>query len=455
MDACQCYSSENDDHSVIWHGFFSDITERKLIAEQLQKSEDRLQSIFNSLHEVIWSVEMPGNNYGFISPSCERMFGYTQQEIMDQPDILFKIVHPDDLALFQSGTELLSHSEGSSLEYRIITRQGAIKWVNDRTRVVKDETGAIVRIEGIITDITERKKNEINLRNSEERFHLALQFTEAGLWDWDLDTGKVYYSDTWKSMLGYSDEEIGDSFEDWHALWHPEDAEIIERALKDYLNKKAEKYEVEYRLRCKSGHWRWVLTKGQMIQDEYERPVRWIGTNIGIDRRKKLENDLLSTTALQTILMNLAIHFINLPLEQLNNAIAEALTEVGEYVQADRAYLFSYDFGSNTTSNTHEWCNSGIEPQIEILQNVPVDDLTDWLTAHLANNIMLIENVQELPEESFLRSVLDPQQIKSIVTVPLFTGNELTGFLGFDSVKNYKNGVKPRSYCCASWLRYL
>ncbi len=426
------------DGRVIWHGYLTDVTDKKEITEQLKQSEERLQSIFNHLHEVIWSVEMPENQYGFISPSCERLFGYTQQEILNRPQLQFEMVHPDDEIIFQSGNQNLADVEGGSVEYRIITKSGEIKWVHERTRVIKDESGSVVRIEGILTDISDRKHSELVLKQSEERFDLALSFTEAGLWDWNIETGYVYYSDTWKKLLGFEPDEIQNNFEEWRKRWHPDDEAMVNRAINEYLNKLTDKYEVEYRIKTKSGDWKWVVTKGKIIFDAQDKPIRWIGTNSDISLRKELEQDLRFTTAMQEILMNMAGNMINLPVEKLDEAIQDSLALVGEFAETDRAYLFSYDFVNMTASNTHEWCNKGIEPQIEYLQNGSIEDIPDWIAAHKKNEVMVVDDVSLLEPGSGLRNILEPQDIKSLIAVPLRSGDQLIGFLGFDSVRSLK-----------------
>jgi len=424
--------------AVLWHGYITDITDKKHITEDLRKSKEQLQAIFNSLHEVIWSAEMPDNKMTFISPSCQQMFGYSPEEIMKDPQIQFNLVHPDDVVLFQSGNmDILNLNEGT-LEYRIITPQGQIKWLLDQTHVVKDENDNVIRIEGIISDISERKQIEIILKQNEERFDLALSFTEAGLWDWDMQNGGVYYTDTWKSMLGYQPEEIENTFEGWKQLWHPDDAEVITQAMEEYLNQKRKSYDVECRLKCKTGEWKWVQTKGKIIHNEDGEPIRWIGTNTDISKRKDLEKELIFNSSLQKILMEMAVNFINLPINQLDEAIQHALAEVGKFAETDRSYLFNYDFENQTTSNTYEWCNIGIEPQITELQNLSIDDLQDWLEKHLKNEVMIVEDIQLLPVTSTLRSILEPQEINSLITVPIYIDEKLSGFLGFDSVKNKK-----------------
>jgi len=130
------------------------------------------------------------------------------------------------------------------------------------------------------------------LRESEERFNLAITGTGAGLWDWDMVNDTVYFSLQWKAMLGYEDHEIENAFSGWKKLWHPDDVTRIEEALKDYLDEKTTRYEIEHRLRHKDGDWRWILTRGDIIKDHDGKPYRWVGTNLDITARKQVEEDI-------------------------------------------------------------------------------------------------------------------------------------------------------------------
>jgi PAS domain S-box-containing protein len=147
----------------------------------------------------------------------------------------------------------------------------------------------------ITTDISERKLAEENLKKSEERFSQAIAGTGAGLWDWDMINDRVYFSQQWKSMLGYQNHEVENSFSGWKNLWHPDDAEIIEKAVDDYLQSRSPIYEVVHRLKHKDGDWRWILTRGDIHRDSSGKPVRWIGTNIDITESKKAGEELERT----------------------------------------------------------------------------------------------------------------------------------------------------------------
>lgn len=128
-----------------------------------------------------------------------------------------------------------------------------------------------------------------NLIEKIEYFDFLVEATGAGTWDWDMISDKVVFSREWKAMLGYSDEEVENSFNGWKNLWHPEDVPMIEKTIKDYMEEKIPKYEVVHRLKHKKGGWKWILTRGNLLKDEKGKPYRWAGINIDLTELKENE----------------------------------------------------------------------------------------------------------------------------------------------------------------------
>lgn len=122
------------------------------------------------------------------------------------------------------------------------------------------------------------------------------------------------------------------------------------------------------------------------------------------------------------LLIQIAIQFINLPVDQLDNSIVVAMKTLGEYLGSDRFYVFAYNWQVGTGSNTHEWCSQGIEPQIHTLQNIPLDSFSEWIEWHKHGKIHVIEDVALLPENTKLRSMLESQSILSLIAAPIMYG---------------------------------
>ncbi len=146
---------------------------------------------------------------------------------------------------------------------------------------------------------------------------------------------------------------------------------------------------------------------------------------------------LILNNKLQSILTKIASDYINMPLSNIEIAINESLEEMGKSVGADRSYIFEYDWAKMVCNNTFEWCEDGISQQIDELQNVPLDIIPYWVEAHRKGETMYIPDVFALSENDAVRKILEPQEVKSLITLPMMDGEYCTGFIGFDSVKKH------------------
>ncbi|TAN41631.1 MAG: EAL domain-containing protein [Nitrospirae bacterium] len=142
-------------------------------------------------------------------------------------------------------------------------------------------------------EIIERRKTEEALRQSEERYALAARGANDGMWDWNLRTNRLYFSDRWKSMLGYDDNEVGNTPEDWFRLIHPVDRKNFEAKVATHLEGHSSHLECEYRITHKDGSLRWMLNRGLAVRDIAGQPYRMAGSQTDITVRKAAEEQLL------------------------------------------------------------------------------------------------------------------------------------------------------------------
>lgn len=137
------------------------------------------------------------------------------------------------------------------------------------------------------------RTSETALRISEERLALALDSGSDGLWDWDVATGTVWFSDRWHTMLGYERGEIQGHVRSWIRLTHPDDVARARQLLTDHIERKTKTFECEQRVRNKSGAYTWVLSRGKVVaRDATGAPLRIVGTHIDIAARKHAEQQI-------------------------------------------------------------------------------------------------------------------------------------------------------------------
>ena len=154
-------------------------------------------------------------------------------------------------------------------------------------RTVPLPDGSAVRT---YTDVTGRRRAESRIAESEERLSLALDAGSDGLWDWNVATGGIWFSERWWEMLGYAKGEIEPHIREWFRLVHPDDEAHARALLRDHCEGRLPLYECEYRLRCKDGSWSWVLARGRVVaRSEQGQPLRIVGTHIDVSERKAAE----------------------------------------------------------------------------------------------------------------------------------------------------------------------
>lgn len=224
-------------------------------------------------------------------PRFGLLSGYTQQEVNGAgPAMLF---HPDDRKRFREFVSRILSGEVVREEIRYLTKRGEILNVLLHGKLLEQPSadGDAMIIGGIL-DITDLKLAQESLRISEERFKLAVNGSNDGLWDWDAKTDDAYFSPRWKSMLGYDESELEPHFRTWSELLHPEDKKEAESRALAFKNGKSIGYESEFRLRCKQGGYRTILSRGFAIRDPQGKAIRMVGTHLDITERKAIEDAL-------------------------------------------------------------------------------------------------------------------------------------------------------------------
>ncbi len=143
-------------------------------------------------------------------------------------------------------------------------------------------------------EIAERKRTEEILRQSEQRWQLALRGNNDGIWDWNVKTNEVFFSTRWKEMLGYQDHEISNHLNEMLTRVHADDLDWVTQAFQDHFAKKTPFYITEHRVLCKDGSYKWILNRGQGLWDENGNVVRMTGSHTDITERKQAEETLSS-----------------------------------------------------------------------------------------------------------------------------------------------------------------
>ena len=134
------------------------------------------------------------------------------------------------------------------------------------------------------------------LKASEERYELAIRSSATGLWDWNILTGSVYYTPRWKELIGYRDDEIGSQFSEFESRLHPDDAELVRKAIHLHINERSP-FDVEFRLRAKDGSYRWIRSRGQAVWGPDGQAVRMVGAHTDVTNRRLAQDEIQKLNA--------------------------------------------------------------------------------------------------------------------------------------------------------------
>jgi PAS domain S-box-containing protein len=207
------------------------------------------------------------------------------------PDYFF----PEDRALQSDVVEKSTIEPGHwSRETRLRHWQTGqpIPVSHEHFTIQEPETGRVLGMGTITRDISDIKRAEEQLRQSQERFELALRGGDLAAWDWNIKTGEVVFSPRWAEMRGLRPEDVRPHVDSWTSAIHPEDWPRVQRTLTEYLEGRLPEYRVEFRVRMASGDWIWIRDRGKVFErDEAGQPLRMVGTELDITERKHLEDE--------------------------------------------------------------------------------------------------------------------------------------------------------------------
>ncbi len=273
-------------------GTAMDITARKNAELALRESESRFRSAFESA--AIGMVLLAASTRQFLQANhafCS-MTGYSESELLEKT--LRDITHPDDLpAAVENASPVFSGEKTScQVEKRFLRPDGVTLWARISLAAIREGDAPPIRVIALVENVTARKDAEERATYGEERWELALQGTNDGLFDWDARTNKMFFSPRWKEMLGFRDDELPSRVGVWETLVHPEDLPLAQAAIQMHLDGVTEHYVAEYRIYCKDGSLKWILARGKAIRDEHGNPLRMIGAHSDITARKQAEAQL-------------------------------------------------------------------------------------------------------------------------------------------------------------------
>jgi PAS domain S-box-containing protein len=256
--------------------------------------------VFIWKNEQGWPVE-------FVSENVLGLTGHSQAEFLKNKIVYADIIYSEDLPMVRD--ELNKYSQNKNIKnfmhsaYRILSKDGTLKWLRDITEVKRDSDGNITHFEGIVLDISDLKKVELQLAEKEDWLSKIRIAANDGTWDLDLKSNTVYFDPIYYQMAGYKTDEFPHTLEEFEKRVHPDDISMVMQESKKHFLGETKQFKVEFRFKKKDGNWLWILGRGKLVEWEQSgKPRRFVGTHTDISDRKSIE-ETLNKTALKLRLL--------------------------------------------------------------------------------------------------------------------------------------------------------
>jgi PAS domain S-box-containing protein len=284
--------------------YFVSIRENVNIQKNFNKFINIDYKSFDNGPVILFNCDTKDFSINYISKNIKKILGYEYNDFKDKKINFFSIVHPEDLERVKSEIEYDKNLIGLnffSIDFRVTSKEGKIKYLSGKVNLLKNEKKEVINYHGYFLDITHQRELEKELCLSENKFEIAMDNVGYGVWDWNTKTNKVFYSKNWKTMLGFDELDQLDDVNIWKDSIHPLDKKIVLENTEKLLSKEIPVYEAEYRLKSKDGTYKWILSRGTVLDWEGNKATRVIGTHIDLTERKLKEEYKYKTKNIESL----------------------------------------------------------------------------------------------------------------------------------------------------------
>jgi PAS domain S-box-containing protein len=411
--------------------FVRDITERKQQELVIRKLSQAIEQ-----SPVMTVITDKSGNIEYVNNAFVEITGYNFEDVKGKNARILKS-NNTPVETYRELWNTITVGNTWNGEWINRKKNGENYWENVTISPIFSSNGNIINYLAIKQDSTHRKETEQKLKKfyldleikvDERTKELAEKTTELEnffnvsldlLCIADTDGNFLKVNKAWEDILGYKTTELENRrFLDFV---HPLDIEPTLKVMRE-LEKQEVVLNFINRYRTRNNNYKYI--------EWHSVPV---GTKIYAAARDITESKI--TTDFQHELLQISSKLTGIPFAEIKPSINMALDKIGKFLLADRAYIFEFSSDQTTMNNTYEWCNEGINPEIENLQDLPVGIFPEWMKKLQKNEEIRIPSVKDLPDDwSEEKAALEPQEIQSLLVIPLYSEKVLIGFAGLDFV---------------------
>jgi len=403
---------------------YKDITERKRTETRHRETEAKYRTLVEQVPAIIYIEDAETGATLYNSPQIEEILGYPQDTCIEDPFYWDKILHPDDRQQVRVKEVQAETNDGFSIEYRVMAHDGRLVWLQDDAVLIRDEEGQPRFWQGIIFDVTERKKFEKEQREADERFREAFDSAPIGMAIVDLEGRYLQVNRALCEILGYSEDELlAATYKD---ITYPEDEEISLEYARRIEEGEIDTYHLEKRYVHAEGHPVWVSLSVSLVKDSENQPLHFISKIQDITERKLAEEELReSEKRYRRQAMELSL------LDQVRTALARELelSEVFHTVVEAIARTYGYTLVSAYLLKGEELVLQHQVGYESVIERVSTDKGIMGRVARTGQAVLL-RDVRSDP--AFLGAV---EGIVSEVCVPLLHEGGIVGTLNVESTE--------------------
>ena len=336
----------NEGKPLTLNGLHFDVSEKKKAEDEIRNSEAEKHKILQSINSGLYIYDFTLQKNTFTNKAYAKILGWSLDEINAMGEKFVELFHTDDIqTVFTHMAKLANDTEDNSyhLLYRFNNKQGNWVWCESiDTPFQRDENGKVTQFIGSFTDVTERVESEQIIKHEKERVENILEGTNAGTWEWEIETGISRFNKRWAEITGYTlDELLPHTVETWINSVHKDDIDYCKEKLDQHFKGELPYFDVDFRQKHKNGGYVWINSRGKIVKRTIDgKPKLITGIHTDITEHKIGEEKLTKSLA--------KLKESNQELQEFayvaSHDLQEPLRKVKNYIDLlDRHYSDSFD----------------------------------------------------------------------------------------------------------------